>query len=559
MSTQNNAPNTTYNLKRVDKVALIIIWVMIALIIEQAFLRNSGTQFSVTLQGLTVGILVTVIALLKMNRFAKSLLMGLIPAVAVLAVVFLNPFSLDRHYMLCTTAVIIALYFNSKLLFVYGGIINVLLIAIYIVRPDHLLGDNNSFPYFLSIFFMLNGQIIALYFLTKWGAGIIANVEKSRTDLQEVFDQLQSSSRVQEKKAGFIRNEVEKLLNSMDRLSQGELSLHIEVQDADEDTLDVHGVFSGIAAKLLESVSSIRRYIAEISSVLEQVSMGDLRVGVVSEFRGDFAELKASINRIVTSLGGMLSDINIAAEQVASGTKQVSDGSQSISQGATEQASAIEQLTVSIADIATQTRDNAQKAFRASELSALAKANAEKGTLQMESLHQAMLAINEASSDISKIIKVVDEIAFQTNILALNAAVEAARAGVHGKGFAVVAEEVRNLAQRSAKAASETTALIAGSVKRAEAGTQIASDTADELNDIADAAEKAAALVGEIADASNAQATAISQVDRGIEQMSHVVQTNAATAEQAAAASEELSSQAELLKAQVNRFTLAQQ
>lgn len=557
MSTIKNASNTTYNLKRVDRVALIIIWAMIALIIEQAFLRNSGTQITVMLEGLTVGILVTVISFLKMNRFTKSLLMGLIPAVAVFAVIFMNPFSLDRHYMLCTTAVIIALYFNSKLLFVYGGIIDAILVFIYILRPDHLLGDNNSLPYFLSIFFMLNGQILALYFLTKWGAGIIANVEKSRADLQEVFETLQTSSRVQEKKAEYIRSEVEKLFKSMDRLSQGELSLSIEVQDADEDTLDVHDVFGGIAAKLLESVSSIRRYIAEISSVLAQVSQGNLRVGVASEFRGDFAELKASINRIVTSLGGMLSDINTAAEQVASGTKQVSDGSQSISQGATEQASAIEQLTASIADIASQTRDNAQKAIQASELSANVKASAEKGATRMEKLHQAMLDINVASQDISKIIKVVDEIAFQTNILALNAAVEAARAGVHGKGFAVVAEEVRNLAQRSAKAASETTALIDGSVNKAETGTRIANKTADELNGIVQAAENAAALVGEIADASNAQATAISQVDRGIEQMSHVVQTNAATAEEAAAASEELSSQAELLKAQVSRFTLA--
>ena len=556
MKTQNNTTNAAYNLKRVDKVAIILIWVMIALIIEQAFLRNAGTQLSVTIQALAVGILVTVISFLKMNRFAKSLLIGLIPAIAVLAVTYLNTFSLDRHYMLCITVVIIALYFNSRLLFVFGGILNALLILVYILRPDHLLGDGNTLPHFLSIFFMLNGEIVALYFLTKWGAGIITGMEKNQADLQETLEQLQASSRVQEKKAAYIRDEVQKLLTSMDSLSQGELNISITVQSADEDTLDVHGVFSSIAAKLLESVSSIRRYIAEISSVLAQVSLGNLRVGVASEFRGDFAELKASINRIVESLGGMLSDINIAAEQVASGTKQVSDGSQSISQGATEQASSIEQLTVSIADIASQTRDNAQKAVKASEFSSLVKANAADGTLQMEGLHQAMQAINEASSDISRIIKVVDEIAFQTNILALNAAVEAARAGAHGKGFAVVAEEVRNLAQRSAKAASETTELIDGSVKKAEAGTKIANDTAEKLTGIMEAAEKAAALVGDIASASNEQATAIAQVNRGIEQMSQVVQTNAATAEQAAAASEELSGQAAFLKKQVNRFTL---
>ena len=256
------------------------------------------------------------------------------------------------------------------------------------------------------------------------------------------------------------------------------------------------------------------------------------------------------------SLKKLLEEIDTSAEQVASGTRQVSDGSQEISQGATEQASAIEELTASVSSIAEQTRQNAISANKANELTMSSAAEAVKVNTQMQLMQQSMSEISEASQNISRIIKVIDDIAFQTNILALNAAVEAARAGAHGKGFAVVAEEVRNLAARSASAAKETTELIEGSITKTEAGTRIADETAKALANIVDGVNKAAHLVAQIAAASGEQAGAIAQVDRGIEQMSQVVQNNSATSEETAAAAQQLSSQAEMLKDLVGQFRL---
>jgi len=375
-------------------------------------------------------------------------------------------------------------------------------------------------------------------------------------EVRQAFMDIRQTQAVAEKRSRYESEQVSKLVVNLERLSRGELYCDMNVEEPDADTAEIHQTFTHISESLYSTVRTLQTYVGEISSVLTKMAEGNLSVSIDSEYMGDFKKLRESINSIVESLNGVLSDINASAEQVASGTRQVSEGSQTISQGAAEQASSIEELTASISQIASQTKQNASNANRANELAMAAKKDAVHGNDKMKDLQRAMVEINESSENISKIIKVIDDIAFQTNILALNAAVEAARAGVHGKGFAVVAEEVRNLAAKSANAAKETTALIEGSIQKTEAGTKIADETAKALTGIVDGVEKAVSLVGEIAVASNEQATGIAQVNKGVEQMSQVVQTNSATSEEAAAASEQLSSQAELLKQMVDQFTL---
>ncbi len=376
--------------------------------------------------------------------------------------------------------------------------------------------------------------------------------------LELVVDQtaIKNAARVADKQANYQDFETSKLLANIENLAQGKLQCHAKAEPTDQDTKVIGEMFGNIYNSFEESLNAMASYVKETAQVLTEMSKGNLDLSITGEYKGDFVEIKSSVNLIIDSLNEVLSDMNNASGQVAAGSRQVSDSAQALSQGSTEQASSIEQLTASMEEISTQTKLNATNATQANELALAAKEGAIKGNEQMQGMLKAMDEINESSGNISKIIKVIDEIAFQTNILALNAAVEAARAGQHGKGFAVVAEEVRNLAARSANAAKETTALIEGSIKKVEGGTKIASDTAIALNQIVEGVTKATTLVGEIATASNEQALGINQVNQGILQVSDVVQTNSATSEESAAASEELSSQAELLREQVSRFKL---
>ncbi|QOX64882.1 HAMP domain-containing protein [Anoxybacterium hadale] len=335
---------------------------------------------------------------------------------------------------------------------------------------------------------------------------------------------------------------INRLITVADAMAEGDVNVSVETNLKDE--------IGQLMASFDRMISSIR----EQALAAERMAAGDLTIDI--KVRSDRDLLGKKLAEMVDKNNEVLSNIAVASEQVAAGSKQVSDSSIALSQGATEQASSVEQLTASLEEISSQTKMNAQNANQANDLAETAKSNAVQGNQQMGDMLRAMEDINEASANISNIIKVIDDIAFQTNILALNAAVEAARAGQHGKGFAVVAEEVRNLAARSADAAKETTSMISSSIKKSEDGTKIARDTAGALNKIVDDIDKVATLIKEIAVASNEQATGIGQVNQGIMLVSQVVQTNSATSEESAAASEELSSQASFLREMVGKFNL---
>ncbi|WP_305047040.1 methyl-accepting chemotaxis protein [Geoalkalibacter sp.] len=328
-------------------------------------------------------------------------------------------------------------------------------------------------------------------------------------------------------------------------VAAGDLSRNITVNRSDE------------IGELLHAMENMATSLKDRARLAAAIAGGDLREEIKLASERD--EFGRALQEMDKRLNQMLAEIQVAVEQVASGATQVADASQSLSQGATEQASSLEEISASIQQMASQVKESAENANHANRLSGEARTAAQQGNDQMAALMRAMQEINESGENISKIIKVIDEIAFQTNLLALNAAVEAARAGQHGKGFAVVAEEVRNLAARSAKAASETSEMIEVSVAKAKSGAGIADHTAEALRNIVSGIQKASDLVGEIAAGASEQAEGIGQVNLGVSQIDQVTQQNTASAEESAAAAEELSGQAERLRQLLSRFKLKTQ
>ncbi len=354
----------------------------------------------------------------------------------------------------------------------------------------------------------------------------------------------------------FVQNLAKKIskpiVNTAERLrslSEGNLTDPVSVVNS-KDELNL------LSTSLEDTVKSLKNYVNIITNSLVKISNGDLTDRVHGSFKGDFIKIKSTFNAIIESLIDTFANINTAAEQVNSGAGQVSDGSQALSQGATEQAGAIEQLSSNIADISELIKTNAKSAKSATGLVSESVKSIDSCNHDMNEMLSAMDEINLSSSEISKIIRVIDDIAFQTNILALNAAVEAARAGTAGKGFAVVADEVRNLAAKSAEAAKQTNSLIGKSIQSVKNGSVIAKTTANALMEVVEQIEQVDSIVKSISQSSEVQASSIIEINSGVDQISGVVQTNTATAEESAAASEELSSQSQLLKSMIMKFRL---
>lgn len=339
-----------------------------------------------------------------------------------------------------------------------------------------------------------------------------------------------------------IKDPLDEVLKAIKIIGEGGVDIEVKKFNNDE--------FGIIIEALNETVASIK----EDADIAKKIAKGDLSMRIIPKSNID--ELGQSFKLLLDDQNQVLGSIKEASMQVTTGSEQVASASQSLAAGSTQQASALEQVSAAIDEIAHRTKNNATEVNVANNLVIEAKEGVIKGNNQMQDMMIAMNEINKSSIDISKIIKVIDDIAFQTNILALNAAVEAARAGSYGKGFAVVAEEVRNLAAKSAKAASETAELIENSIAKVEKGSVIAAETGKALSEIVDNIDKIVDIISGVAVASNEQATAITQIDTALGQVSQVVQSNSATSEECAAASEELSNQAIRLRELIAGFKL---
>lgn len=344
---------------------------------------------------------------------------------------------------------------------------------------------------------------------------------------------------------------LKKLTAITDEIASGNLNIDVDIHSEDE-IGHLANSMKGLTARLVTYID----YIQEISYTLDEFGRGNLNIDLHLDYDGEFAAIKESLLKTAENFKSVLGDIIQISNQVANGSDQVSSASQMLAQGTTEQASSLEELSATINHISEQVNKNANDSINAANY---VKTVGHAANTSWDKMNQMMIAIDEInhkSSEIGKIIKTIDDIAFQTNILALNAAVEAARAGSAGKGFAVVADEVRNLANKSSVAAKNTTLLIEDSIKAVQNGTSIAQETGHVLNEVIEGVSKTVSLIDGISDASNSQAKSIEQTLQGLEQISAVVHTNAATAEESSASSEELFAQSETLQSLTSRFNI---
>ena len=344
-----------------------------------------------------------------------------------------------------------------------------------------------------------------------------------------------------------IVNPIKKLVGHADSMANGNMDFTIDIKSKDE-TRQLADSFRNVQ-------TSVQKMVQDINKFAEDIVAGNLLDRAeTTEYAGDYGKIMSGLNKIMDSISDLVKKIKDSASNVAAASQQISNGSQDLAQGSTEQAASIEEINATVTEVVHQTRQNSDSAETASVISRKVHTEAESGNEKMQELLLALEEINTASGNISKIIKTIEDIAFQTNILALNASVEAARAGVHGKGFAVVAEEVKNLATKSAEAAKQTNDLINTSVEKAKGGVSIGEDMRQSLADMVEGINKAVEVIAKIAEESQRQVETIEQLNMGIEQISQVVQNNTATAEESASSSQEMSAQAELLNNMIARY-----
>lgn len=337
------------------------------------------------------------------------------------------------------------------------------------------------------------------------------------------------------------------------RIAQGELDQAIRYQSQDELGI-LASDFNQVTLRLREYVA----YIKEISEKLREIAAGNLTFTLENEYTGEFEKIKTALDEISLSLNSTMGQLRAASRDVAAGANQVSEGATTLSQGSTEQAAEVEALAGHISAVSESVHNISKGAQEASRISQEVKNGLLASNGKMENMTVVIQRISDKSTEIHKIVKTIEDIAFQTNMLALNAAVEAARAGSAGKGFAVVADEVRALAGKSSAAAKETTVLLGQTVESMEEGVRAAQDTADSILKVVAHADEMNKLIDGIADYTRQQDSNATEITRGIEQISTVVQTNVATAEASAAASEELAGQASMLRELVAKFRLRQ-
>lgn len=348
-----------------------------------------------------------------------------------------------------------------------------------------------------------------------------------------------------------VKEPINEVSSVLDEVSKSNLSVNINGE--------YKGAFENMKNSVNNTIENTESYIKEITEILTEMSRQNLDVDITKEYLGDYGNIKEALLLIINTFNNLLCEINASAEQVAEGAKQISESGSILAEGASEQSNSVEQLNTTLNIVLEQAKDNSESSQKVNKLAQNTKEKTAESDEQMKKMLSAMDEINKSSESISKIIKLIEDIAFQTNILALNASVEAARAGEHGKGFAVVAEEVRNLASKSQEAAKNTTELIENSALKIKEGAGYAKITSESLSAVVEQIDLISELSISCSNLSKEQENSITKVYENVEKISSVTQDNMATSEESAAASEELASQATLFKENVSRFKLKNQ